>query len=152
MDTTPLRTFARKVVASNRIVFGDLRRLQRDILPSGAVSREEIETLLSLDSMGQVDEDWPDYLVETVVQFVLSCSTPPGHVDADTAAWLVSTLSGAKPKSATAIIRAVLRDAQYVNEVLLMSGRRGKRAGIGPQPRGSGGILDPSSGVAKPPD
>jgi hypothetical protein len=146
MDTTPLCVFVTKVTASNRLVFGDLRRLQRDVLPAGPTSRDEIETLLSLDSMGQVDEDWPDYLVETVVQFVLSCSTPPGHVDADTAAWLMSILSGAKPKSATAIVRAVLRGARYVDEVLLMSGRRGKRAGIGPQPRVSGEILDQAPG------
>ena len=109
MDTTPLGVFVTKVTASNRIVFGDLRRLQRNVLPAGPTSREEIETLLSLDSMGQVDEDWPDYLAETVVQFVLARSKPPGHVNREMAAWLVSALSGAKPKSATAIVRAILR-------------------------------------------
>ena len=46
MDTTPLCVFVNKVTASNRLVFGDLRRLQRDVLPRGASSREEIETLL----------------------------------------------------------------------------------------------------------
>jgi len=66
MDTTPLCVFVTKVTASHRIVFGDLRRLQRDVLPTGATSREEVETLLSLDSMGNVDEDWPGYLVTTV--------------------------------------------------------------------------------------
>src|SRR5215212_1063851 len=34
MDTTPLCVFVTKVTASNRIVFGDLRRLQRDVLPT----------------------------------------------------------------------------------------------------------------------
>src|SRR5215210_6175354 len=111
MDTTPLCVFVTKVTASNRIVFGDLRRLQRDVLPAGATSREEIETLLSLDSVGQVDEDWPGYLVETVVQFVLSRSTPPGCVDEDTAAWLVEALSAARAKSAAAIVRALLQEA-----------------------------------------
>src|SRR5215210_2293469 len=108
MDTTPLCVFVTKVTASNRIVFGDLRRLQRDVLPAGATSREEIEILLSLDSLGNVDEDWPGYLVTTVKAFVLSTSDPPGSVDADTAAWLVTALSDARPRSATVIIRAVL--------------------------------------------
>src|SRR5215208_5382626 len=72
MDTTPLCVFVNKVRASNRIVFGDLRRLQRDVLPTGAPSREEIETLLSLDSLGQLNDDWPEYLITTVRSFVLS--------------------------------------------------------------------------------
>ena len=133
MDTTPLCVFVNKVTASNRIVFGDLRRLQRDVLPAGASSREEIETLLMLDSVRQVDEDWPDYLVETTVQFVLSTSTPPGWVDANTSTWLIEALSGAKPRSAAAIIRAILAEAQHVDEILLTSSRRGKRAVIGAQ-------------------
>jgi hypothetical protein len=138
MDTTPLCVFVTKVTASNRIALGDLRRLRRDVLPSGPTSREEIETLLSLDSIGQVDEDWPDYLVETIVQFVLSSSDPPGCVDTDTAIWLIEALSAAKPRSAAAVVRAILQEAQHVDEVLLTSSRRGKRAVIGPQPRRPG--------------
>ena len=46
MDTTPLGVFASKARASNRLLYGDLRRLQRDVLPTGARSREEIEVLL----------------------------------------------------------------------------------------------------------
>ena len=80
MDTTPLCQFVHKVTVRNRIVFGDLRRLQRDVLPIGPTSREEIETLLSLDSMGSVDEDWPGYLVTTIKGFVLSTSDPAGTV------------------------------------------------------------------------
>ena len=125
MDTTPLCVFVTKVTRNHRIVFGDLRRLQRDVLPTGPATREEIETLLSLDSLGQVDDDWPGYLVATVKDFVLSTSDPPGSVDADTAAWLVTTLSDARPRSAAAIMRAVLSEARYVDEVLLTFGKRG---------------------------
>src|SRR5215216_2897225 len=124
MDTTPLCVFVNKVTANNRIVFGDLRRLQRDVLPTGPTSREGIETLLSLNSLGQLDDDWPDYLVATIKAFVLSTSDPPGSVDADTAAWLVTSLSDARPRSATAILRAVLSEARHVDEVLLAFGRR----------------------------
>src|SRR5215212_3872082 len=92
MDTTPLCAFVNKVMASDRIVFGDLRRLRRDVLPTGATSREEVEALLSLDSLGQLDDDRPHYLVTTVESFLLSTSDPPGSVDADTAAWLVTAL------------------------------------------------------------
>jgi len=127
MDTTPLCVFVTKVTASNRIVFGDLKRLQRDVLPTGATSREEIETLLSLGSLGQLDDDWPGYLVTTIRDFVLSTSDPPGSVDADTAAWLVTALSDARPRSATAVIRAVLAEARHVDDILLAFARRGAK-------------------------
>jgi hypothetical protein len=127
MDTTPLCAFVTKVMASNRIVFGDLRRLQRDVLPTGATSREEIETLLSLDSLGQLDDDWPDYLVATVTEFVLSTSHPPGSVDADTAAWLVTALSHARPRSAAAIVRAILSEVLYTDEILPAFAKRGTK-------------------------
>ena len=130
MDTTPLCVLVTKVTASNRIVFGDLRRLRRDVLPTGATSREEVEALLSLDSLGQLDDDWPDYLVPTVKAFVLSTSNPPGSVDADTAAWLVTALSDARPRSATTILRAILRDAKHVDDALLVFGRRAKRPAL----------------------
>src|SRR5215208_5697465 len=49
---------------------------------------------------------------------------PPGSVDADTAAWLVTALSDARPRSATAIIRAILSEARHVDDALLVFGRR----------------------------
>ena len=106
---------------------GDLRSLQRDVLPTGATSREEIETLLSLDSLGNVDEDWPGYLVTTVGDFVLSTSDPSGSVDADTAAWLVTALSHARPRSAAAIVRAILSEALYIDEILPTFAKRGTK-------------------------
>src|SRR5215218_300208 len=123
MDTTPLCVFVNKVTASNRIVFGDLRRLQRDVLPSGPSSREEIETLLSLDSIGQVDEDWPVYPCRDCgAVCALELEPAPicgrGHRDLARGA-----LSGARPRSAAAIVRALVSEAQHVDEVLL-SGRR----------------------------
>ena len=149
MDTTPLGVFVRKVTARNRILFADLRRLRRDVLPDGPTSREEIETLLALDSMGRVDQDWPEYLLETVVRFVLARSDPPGSVDADTAAWLTQALSGAKPKSAAAIVRALRQEAQHVDDSLLTYGRRTKRLLIGPQP-GVAGDAAGDPGCAHP--
>ena len=81
MDTTPLCVFATKARSSNRLLYGDLRRLQRDVLPTGATSRKEVEVLLSLDWIERVDRDWPRYLAMTVSEFVLSTSDPPGSVD-----------------------------------------------------------------------
>ena len=41
--------FTDKILAKDRISFGDVRRLKRDILPDGIASREQAEALLGLD-------------------------------------------------------------------------------------------------------
>jgi hypothetical protein len=125
MDTTPVGLFATKARASNRLLYGDLRRLQRDVLPTGARTREEVEALLTLDSSERVDRDWPGYLARVVTEYVLSISEPRGVVDAETAAWLGTALADARPRSAAAFVRALLREAQHVDEALVAFGRRG---------------------------
>src|SRR3712207_557501 len=66
MDTAPLTLFARKISASNRLLFADLRRLRRDVLPAGITRREEAEVLLDLDHIERLDEEWAAYLAEAV--------------------------------------------------------------------------------------
>ena len=56
MDTAPLTLLAQKVSASNRLLFADLRRLQRDILPAGITTRDEAEVLLGLDHIERLDD------------------------------------------------------------------------------------------------
>ena len=125
MDTTPLRAFASKARASNRLLYGDLRRLQRDVLPAGAMTREEIELLLSLDGLDRLDDGWPGYLATRVSEFVLSTSDPPGVIEGEVAAWLVTALSGTRSKTAAAVVRSLADDAQHVDEALLAFVPRG---------------------------
>ena len=49
MGTSTLRQFVSRALAGKRISFGDLQRLQRDVLPGGLTSREEAEALMALD-------------------------------------------------------------------------------------------------------
>jgi hypothetical protein len=132
MDTTPLGAFAAKAKASNRLLYGDLRRLQRDVLPTGATSREEVEVLLSLDWIERVDQDWPGYLTRTVSEFVLSTSEPRGVVDAETATWLAAALAQTRPKTAAALVRAIIGEARHVDDARLAFGRRGAKRTAAP--------------------
>jgi hypothetical protein len=135
MDTTPIGLFATKARASNRLLYGDLRRLQRDVLPTGARSREEIEVLLTLDSIERVDGGWPEYLARVVTEYVISTSEPCGLVDAATAAWLVPILSEARPKTAAVVLRSIMSEAHQVDETLVAFVRRGaKPRGEEPRP------------------
>src|SRR5215204_2122116 len=91
MTNSSLQTFANKVQEAGRISFGDVKRLQRDILPDGISSREEAELLLSLEqTAGRADRAFGDWLVAMMVDFVVWGTRPTGVIDADTAAWLAS--------------------------------------------------------------
>jgi hypothetical protein len=124
MDTTPLRVFATKARASNRLLYGDLRRLRRDVLPTGATSREEVEVLLSLDWIERVDRDWPGYLTRTVGEFVLSTSDPPGVISEEAAAWLAAALADTRPRTAAVVLRSIMGEAHQVDEALVAFVRR----------------------------
>jgi hypothetical protein len=130
MDTAPLTLFAQKVSASNRLLFADLRRLRRDILPDGITSREEAEVLLGLDHLERLDEEWPAYLAEAVAVFVIAASEPSG-LDPATTAWLVAVLTTAQPRTAAAITRAIEREGRELSEDLAALTRRvGRRPAI----------------------
>src|SRR5215210_4403266 len=104
-----------------RIGFGDLRRLQRDILPARLTTRDEAEALIALDrSVTRADPDWSNYLVGTVRDFVVWGLPPAGLVDRDKAEWLVRVLSsGGISKTARLIAREVAREACEVDDALL---------------------------------
>ena len=127
MDTTLLRAFVSKARASNRLLYGDLRRLQCDVLPSGARTREEVELLLTLDPIERLDEDWPGYLARTVTAFVLSASDQLSAVDAEAAAWLTTALADMRAKTAATVTRAVVSEAHQVDDALLAFVRRGAK-------------------------
>src|SRR5215213_2763204 len=99
MINSSLQTFASKVQAAGRISFGDVRRLQRDILPDGISSRDEAELLLTLaQAVNRADRAFSDWLVATMVDFVVWGMRPTGTVDADTADWLTPFLVGQRTR------------------------------------------------------
>jgi hypothetical protein len=119
MRASSLNAFVAKVRAGNRLLFGDLRRLQRDILPAGPATRRDVEALLELDrSIDRADEGWPAYLVAAVKAFVIGDSEAPGRVDRPTAEWLAPLLVRARPQTALAIVANVIREAEEVDDVL----------------------------------
>ena len=123
--TVSLHEFASKAVEANRIRFADLRRLRRDVLPLRITRREEAEVLLALDgTVDRADRDWAEYVVPAVAQFTIWGLEPVGRIDHDKAAWLIEAASTARPKSAAAIVREVVREAPQIDEGCRVSTRR----------------------------
>jgi hypothetical protein len=71
MINTKLREFDCDVIARGQISYGDVRRLQRDYLPSGITQREELDLLISLNAkVVRADKAWTQWLVASVAEFV----------------------------------------------------------------------------------
>jgi hypothetical protein len=119
-----LSDFASTVRAKNRISFGDVQRLQRNVLPNGIGSREEAELLISLDGdIARADRSWQRWLVVTVVGFVVWTERPTGILNENTVSWLASLLTAnADPrltKTGRLIAREIAEEAQaFENDAL----------------------------------
>src|SRR3954453_16682986 len=108
MINSSLQAFARNVRKAGRISVGDVKRLQRDILPDGIGARAQAELLLTLDqTVSRADRAFADWLVAMMVDFVVWGVRPTGSVDAATAAWLTPFLVGQR---ATKTMRRLARE------------------------------------------
>ena len=87
MINSSLQAFADQALKARRISFGDVKRLQRDILPDGISSRAQAELLLTLDqTVSRADRAFADWLVAMMVDFVVWGVRPTGSVDAEAVA------------------------------------------------------------------
>jgi hypothetical protein len=120
LSNTSLQTFIGKILVTRRLLYADLQRLQRVVLPDGCTSRADAEALIALEGvLDRVDEGWPGYLANTLSAFVLATSRPAGTIDRDAASWLVGALRVLPPRTATAIAREASLQATHVDGALL---------------------------------
>ena len=111
MTGTSLRDFVSQARQAGRIRFGDLRRLQRDVLPGRVTTREEAELLLTLDRViRKADRDWNDYLVDAVRDFVVWGMEPTGSLDHEKVGWLMGVLSTPTTKAGHVLAREITRN------------------------------------------
>jgi hypothetical protein len=123
-----LHAFISKVRDSRRLLYGDLQRLQRNVLPDGPTTREEAETLIALhDVLERVDDGWPGYLAGALKAFALSSSKPRGSIDRERAKWLVSALAALPSKMAVTIAREIVQEAQHADAELLAFAGKGAK-------------------------
>lgn len=122
MVTWALENLMNAVVQQGEITRADVLTVQRDILPNGIQTRDEADMLIALDrAVLERDPIWRDFLVQSVVSYVVWTCRPTGRVDAEEADWLIRSLScGAGPSdNAVAIAFEVAREAEGVDEALV---------------------------------
>jgi hypothetical protein len=115
MDNSKLQDFVTITVLHNRITFGDVRRLQRDYLPHGLASRQQVELLLHLDGMiDRTDRAWADWLVAAVFDFAVFSERSVDAVDSGTCDWLLDHLAALD--ISTKVTRRLERDLHQAIE------------------------------------
>lgn len=91
MTNHALLTLCEHIAADRFISAEEAFQLRQAIFPDGVVSREEAEVLISLEGrVANSDEAWSQAFVEAVVDYVLQAGEYPGHVDENTASWLMA--------------------------------------------------------------
>lgn len=121
MRCTSLHQFVARILADDRILFGDLKRLQRDILPTRITTREEAEILLCLDSaVHRADRGWTDYLTTTLRDFAVWGLHPAGFLDRGKAEWISAALSRTDPARTARVIREIMREARCIDDEALL--------------------------------
>jgi hypothetical protein len=131
METPSLSAFVQAALREKRIRFGDVRRLDRDILPDGIATREEAGALLALDRVvKRSDPSWTAFLVNAVRTFAIERLDPSGAMDAEKAAWLAVVLGDPPTRAGAAIVNEIMLEAAFVDDAfaLFAEGRERRRA------------------------
>ena len=74
-----LSDFVKKVSSRGRVTFGDIKRLQRDLLPNGAMTRDQVEALIAMDgAVRRADPAWAAYLTHFSASYPVGRHSPGG--------------------------------------------------------------------------
>ncbi|HSP25469.1 MAG TPA: hypothetical protein VLQ65_09855 [Saliniramus sp.] len=124
-----LEAFAARTRASGRILYGDVCRLQRNVLSNGIETREQVRLLLDLDrAVPRADRAFGEFLVASVVSFVVWGERPTGRVDEDVADWLIDCLCSERlTRTGIAIAAEIAEEADNAPPALLALLERRRR-------------------------
>jgi hypothetical protein len=121
MINLKLSLFVDNIAKTGIITDDNVRLLCRDLLPDGILVREEADLLIALDRAAKpASQRWDDFLVASVVEYVVWDSRPTGRVDSNKTRWLLESLKAGSGPTVRAVRIAfeVVREADHVSEEL----------------------------------
>jgi hypothetical protein len=117
-----LESFVNEVMSRAEIARADVVRLGRTVLPNGPSCHDEVDVLVALDrAVLHKDPAWSAFVIRAVVDHVVWESRPTGYIDAETASWLIASLSSGHGPTEVGIAIAfeVVREAEKADESLV---------------------------------
>lgn len=89
--TTHFTELAQRVAADGQVTSDEVLALRREGWGDGIISREEAEALFAINNVVEdQDQDWCDFFVEAVGEFVLNGTPPRLQCDDKEAEWLIA--------------------------------------------------------------
>ena len=102
------QTLADQLAADGVVTADEALELRRIVFPDGVVSRDEAEMFIAVAArVANTDEEWTHAFVEAICDYVLSKGKFPGHVDEETASWMMSNFGKDGPRETE--VEAVLK-------------------------------------------
>ncbi len=125
-----------RLAADGRVTAEEAFELRQAVFPDGVVSRAEAEALIALDArVASTDAHWASAFVEGLVDYAMRDG---GHVDAQTADWLIAAFGpeGARETEIEAVLK-VLERAESAPEALCAFSRMRLAALVTDRPMGA---------------
>ena len=92
--TTHFTDLAQRAAANGHVNSQEVLALRREGWGDGIISRTEAEALFALnDALDERDEEWADFFVEAIGEFVLNTNPPRLQCDDDEAQWLIDQVN-----------------------------------------------------------
>ena len=89
-----------------------VRKLRYDLFRGDALTQDEAEALFDIERTARPDgEDWSEFFIDTIVDYLLWQQRPSGVLNEAQAEWLISQVDRARTLAAFAILVAVLEGA-----------------------------------------
>lgn len=94
MSIIGTKSLAGLLKTSDKITNYDVRNFRQEIFRDGVVSREEAEAIIALNAeISNKCAAWPEYFVETLVDYTVSKAEPRGSVSIANGEWLASKIT-----------------------------------------------------------
>ncbi|MEZ5781692.1 MAG: hypothetical protein R3D70_08675 [Rhizobiaceae bacterium] len=94
MTAASLPATIAQIATTKKITPDDVLALRRIVYGDGVSSRPEVEALFALDrACPDRCDEWVEFLIETVTDYIVHQEAPRGHISSDNASWLVSLIS-----------------------------------------------------------
>lgn len=89
--TTHFTELAQRAAADGQVTSQEVLALRRQGWGDGIITREEAEALFAVNnSLDERDDEWSDFFVEAIGEFVLNGTPPRLQCDAEEAKWLIA--------------------------------------------------------------
>ena len=119
--TTHFTEIAKAAAADGRVDLQEILALRRQGWGDGIITREEAEAIFAMNNViDERSEEWTDFFVEAIVEFVLNGSEPKRMCDDGEARWLIGQIDHDGVVDSLAELETIVRVVEKAENVPLV--------------------------------